>query len=156
MPCLRFLGVERNSVSTAVRADTDRVAKSVPTILILGGIGIGALSLMMQHLADLKTERDRSPYVPAAENALGSRATGPVRIERVPLGDPERGGERLVVRVAVRDGAADRSTADRVGRAVWFGALRAGDDLRELEVLLHEPGAEQPRVFAVARPALGR
>ncbi|MFK7740764.1 MAG: hypothetical protein AB8H80_10605 [Planctomycetota bacterium] len=131
------------------------MSKSVPTILVFGALATIALSLMMRHLADVKSERAGSPYAPAVENALGSKVIGSLRIEPSARAKDHAPPDELVVHARVSPGAADQRTADRAGHALWLGAMRAGRAPRAVAVVLTDDETGEERSFEVARP-LGR
>ena len=138
--------------------EKDSVSKTVPTILVIGALGAVSLSLMMQHLAEVKLQRERSPYAAAAEIAAGARLLG--RVEIVAETEPSSDGEPvknglLTVRGRVIAGGIGRALAVKMGEAVWYGAMRAGERPRGVEVVLEDEDGEVA-CFAVPAPTAGR
>lgn len=130
--------------------ESKTVSKSGLTILIIGFIGAILMSLGMKHLAEVKTDRDRSPYCATVESRLGAKRLGPVTIVE------ERDGEKvhLTVHVRVLAGLDKKRLADSAGLEVWIGALRGGTRLDAVSVVLDDDDGGEAETFAIASPTM--
>jgi hypothetical protein len=127
------------------------VSKSGLTILIIGFIGAILMSLGMKHLAEVKTDRSRSPYCATVESRLGAKRLGPVVIVE------EHDGERvhLTVRARVLAGLDKKRLADSAGLEVWLGALRGGARVDAVSVVLDDDDGGEAETFAIPSPTTG-
>ncbi|MFN3242715.1 MAG: hypothetical protein ACE37K_14530 [Planctomycetota bacterium] len=130
------------------------MSKSIPSILGIGAAGLILMCLMMKHLAEVTTERDRSPYAAAVESRLGSKLIGRVQIE-------EREHDGRLVRVVhgrVLAGCNKRKVADAAGMELWLGSMRAGDVADEVRVVLVDDDAADgaAETFVVPPPSTRR
>jgi len=130
------------------------VSKSIPSILGIGAAGLILMCLMMKHLAEVKSGRDRSPYSAAVEARLGSKLDGKVRIDDV----DEDGRLVRVVQARLLAGLKMKKAADAIGLEVWLGSMRAGDLPDQVRVVITDDDREQPRTetFLVAAPTTRR
>ena len=102
----------------------------------------------MQHLAEVKADRDRSPYCQAVESRLGAKRLGPVRIVE------EIDGESLslTVHAQVMTELNHQRIAGSAGTEVWLGALRAGVKLDRVTVILVGPDGGKGQSFEIPPP----
>lgn len=106
------------------------------------------MSLMMQHLAGFKADRDRSPYCQAVESRLGAKRLGPVRIDEEMDGE----GLSLTVHAQVMSGFHNQRIANSAGAEVWLGALRAGVMPDRVSVILVGRKGGDAHAFEVPPP----
>lgn len=106
----------------------------------------------MKHLAEVKGDHDRSPYCATVESRLGAKRLGPVRIAE------ERDGEKvhLTVRARVLAGLDKQRIADSAGLEVWLGALRAGNRLDAVSVVLDDDDGGETETFLISSPTTRR
>tara|TARA_R110002096_G_scaffold97328_13_gene216852 strand:- start:898 stop:1449 length:552 start_codon:yes stop_codon:yes gene_type:complete len=124
------------------------VSKSALTILIIGLIGAILMSLGMKHLAEVQGDRGRSPYCAPVESRLGAKRVGSVQIDEMRDGDQVH----LTVRARVLAGLDKRRIADSAGREVWLSALRAGDRLDAVSVVLDDDDNGGEETFEIPSP----
>lgn len=111
------------------------------SLYVIGGLGLGAclvLSMMMQHLLEVKNERDRPAVVIEVEQILGGRLVGPATLVQ-----KDREGRTLEMRLKVLAGLDKEKLARTAGNLVW---LRRGssDALQQLTVVVQdEDGSEE-------------
>lgn len=115
---------------------------------MIGIAGAVLMSLMMQHLAEFRVDRDRSPYCQAVESRLGAKRLGPVRIDEVIDGE----SLFLTVHARVMTGLHHRRIANSAGSEVWLGALRAGVKPDRVTVILVGPDGGEGQAFEVPPP----
>lgn len=128
------------------------MSKSNLTLLVIGLVGVVLMSLVMRHLADAVSEKDRSPYAAAVESRLGFRRVGPVRlVEQV-----EGGHVRITVHATVMAGLKKKQLAESAGKEVWLGALRKGARLDEVVVVVADDDHGKAETFVVAAPTTRR
>ena len=106
----------------------------------------------MRHLAEVASERDRSPYAPAVESRLGLTRVGPVRI----VEQADGGSVRITVHATVLAGLEKKPLAESAGQEVWLGALRNGARLDEVVVIVGDDDHGKKETFVVAAPATRR
>ena len=129
------------------------MSKSLPSILGIGAAGLILMCLMMKHLAQVKSERDRSPYAAVVESRMGSKLVGRVRIDE----EHEEGRLVRVLHARVMAGINKRKLADAAGMELWLGSMRAGDLADEVRVVLVEDDeAAAIETFVVAAPSTRR
>lgn len=129
------------------------MSKSLPSILGIGAAGLILMCLMMKHLAQVKTERDRSPYAAVVESRMGSKLVGRVQIEE----EHEAGRLVRVLHARVMAGINKRKLADAAGMELWLGSMRAGDLQDEVRVVLvDDDEAAGSETFVVAAPSTRR
>ena len=103
----------------------------------------------MQHLAEFKVDRDRSPYCQAVESRLGAKRLGPVRIVEEIDGE----SRSLTVHAQVMTELNHQRIAGSAGTEVWLGALRAGVKLDRVTVMLAGPDGGKADAFEIPPPS---
>ena len=124
------------------------VSKSSVSILAIGATGLILLSLMMQHLGEVASQRGSSPYAAMVQSKLRGKLVGGVRIADRTDGQVRR----LRVRATVLAGLPKRELAQVAGREVWLGALRASDAPDEVIVVLTDDAGDETLECRVASP----
>ena len=93
------------------------VAKSIYAI---GGLGIGTcvlLSLMMQHLLQVKTGRSKPAFALELEEVYAGRLAGPVEVSEESVAAD--GKKRMVLHMRVLAGLHKQRMAQTAGELVW-------------------------------------
>ena len=117
------------------------------------------MALMMQHLAEAVSERERSPYAAAVAARMGSKLVGRIRIEKRYAAEDAgaSGGFSFDVLAGVVAGVNKRRLAEAAGQELWLGSLRAGERADAVRVTLYEQGSGAAgEVFEVPPPVKGR
>lgn len=135
----------RRSGGSAEKPD---VSKSLYAI---GGLGLGScllMSLMMQHLLKVKTERHRSPIAIELEEVFASRLSGPVDVLL-----PQEGADRtIVVRMPVLAGLQKQKLATTAGNMVWRRMVGEKDAPTGVRVEVSDDSGGKPEAFDVPKP----
>ena len=135
------------------------MSKSIWLILAIGAAGAILLALIMQHLAEAVSERERSPYAAAVAARMGSKLVGRIRIEKRYAAEDAgaSGGFSFDVLAGVVAGVNKRRLAEAAGQELWLGSLRAGERADAVRVTLYEQGSGAAgEVFEVPPPVKGR
>ncbi|MBK8095839.1 MAG: hypothetical protein IPK26_01950 [Planctomycetes bacterium] len=121
------------------------------SLYAIGGLGLGSclvMSLMMQHLLKVKTERHRSPIAIELEEVFASRLTGPVEV-KLPNGDADR---TIVVTLPVLAGLQKQKLATTAGNMVWRRMAGEKDAPAALRVEVKDDSGGKPEAFEVPKP----
>lgn len=128
------------------------MSKSILTLLAIGVVGAVMLSYGMRHLAEVASERTRSPYAAAVETRLGLRRIGPVEL----VEEADGGHVRITVHATVLAGLNKAPLAEAAGKEVWLGALRKGARLDEVVVVMKDDDQGDVETLIVPAPTTRR
>lgn len=121
------------------------------SLYAIGGLGLGScllMSMMMQHLLKVKTERQRSPIAIELEEVFASRLTGPVDVDL-----PEDGGERvIVVTMPVLAGLQKQKLATTAGNMVWRRMAGEKDAPTGVRVEVKDDSGGKVESFDIQKP----
>ena len=129
-------------------AENQEVSKSLYAI---GGLGLGSclvMSLMMQHLLKVKTERHRSPIAIELEEVFASRLTGPVDV-KLPNDNADRA---IVVTLPVLAGLQKQKLAITAGNMVWRRTAGEKDAPSGVRVEVKDDSGGKVETFDVPKP----
>jgi hypothetical protein len=124
------------------------------SIYAVAGLGLGScllLSLMMQHLLELRTEREKSPLALEIQDQFGGRLVGPVDVV---ITEGER--RRIDVRLRILAGLDKRRFGRTVGEQVWRSVLGTRHEPSEIVVLVGDEDDGPIESVAVSKPELAR
>jgi len=104
------------------------------SLFVISGLGLAScvlLSLMMQHLLQVKADKKRSPLVTELEDLFRSQLAGPIDTEL-----QDRDGKRtLVVHIKVLGGLQKQRLGLSLGGLVWRRALSGPEEAPQAVVL---------------------
>ena len=106
------------------------MSKSLLAIGALGAAACLVMSLMMQHLLEVKQQRDKSPLELELEARFEGRLVGPVKV----VTEQDAGKTRLRVQLSVLAGLRKDRVAEAVGTQTWD--LVQGTAVRPHEVVV--------------------
>lgn len=106
------------------------------------------LSLMMQHLLHVKTDRSRPAYIAELEELFGGRLVQPIAVAARTVA----GQEQLIVRMVALSGLRKQSIAQIAGQTVWrhLDKTPTPPDLLIIEVA--DEGAAPTETLQLPRP----
>jgi hypothetical protein len=104
------------------------------SLFVISGLGLAScvlLSMMMQHLLQVKAERKRSPLVTELEELFRSQLAGPIDTEQ-----QERDGKHtLIVHIKVLGGLQKQRLGMSLGGLVWRRLLSGQEEAPEAVIL---------------------
>jgi hypothetical protein len=124
------------------------------SLLVIGGLGLAScvlLSMMMQHLLQVKADRKRSPLVTELEELFRSQLAGPIETEV-----QERDGKRtMVVHIKVLGGLQKQRLGMSLGGLVWRRLSNGSEDPPQAVVLaIADDAGGKVEELSVPRPPL--
>src|SRR5262245_39446058 len=147
-----------HSAEVAVRprdADVDErdVSKNVYIVGAIGAAGCLMLSLMMQHLLKVQTERSHSPVAEELKEACADHLVGAIEVQTRTVD----GAQTMIVRMTVRDGDKADALARTASDLIWRRAYKWSDSPDRLRVeVAHTAGDKAPAVAETGPPGLDR